>query len=69
MKGNTYRRPCPVGYVRVVRSFENSDQDRFVSYHDANIMLGAGRLRRARLGPDYPNSYVEVKDGYLKRTA
>lgn len=60
MKGSSFRRPCPPSMVRIIKSFDHSDLDRFVSHDEANQMLMQRRIKIARLGPEYPNSYREV---------
>ena len=60
MKANTFRRPCPPNMVRIIRTIEDSDQDRFITHAECNHLLSMRRLRKIRLGNDYPNSYQEV---------
>ena len=59
MRGNTFRRAAPPNSVRVIRSIEDSDQDYFITYEEANRLIARQLLRAVNLGTDYPHSFME----------
>ena len=69
MRGNTFRRKAPPNTVRIVKSVENSDQDYFLNYEEANKLITRGLLRAIDL-PGYPHSFKESNHaGRDRRTA